>query len=116
MRSRMRPIVVRLTLSLTIFVGTDAHAWSTLGHQLVGQVAQELLTPEAKVRVAELLKGEPDPTLAGVAMWADTLRTTDPERFKATARWHYVNPPRGTCRYVETRDCPDGACVVEAVE
>jgi hypothetical protein len=102
-------------MTVVMFFGTDAYAWSSLGHQLVGQVAQGLLTPQAKAGVAELLRDEPDPTLAGVAMWADTLRTTDPERFKATAPWHYVNMPLGTCRFIEARDCPNGACVIGAI-
>jgi hypothetical protein len=103
-------------MSLVMLIGADAYAWSTLGHQLVGQLAQELLTPQAKAGVAELLRDEPDPTLAGVAMWADTLRTTDPERFKATAPWHYVNMAPGTCRFIETRACPNGACVIGGID
>ncbi|HET9862434.1 MAG TPA: S1/P1 nuclease [Steroidobacteraceae bacterium] len=93
-----------------------AEAWSGLGHQLVGELAQRLLTPAAEAQVSQLLQGEPQPTLGGVASWADWLRTTDPERFKATARWHYVNIAPGTCRYRARRDCPDGACVVGAIE
>src|SRR3546814_13369626 len=55
--------------------------------------------------------------LAGVAAWADTLRNEDPPRFKATSKWHYVNTaPDGGCRYVPARDCPDGNCVVGAIE
>jgi len=116
MRSRISPIANCLAMSLVLLFGADAYAWSSLGHQLVGQVAQGLLTPQAKAGVAELLRDEPDPTLAGVAMWADTLRTTDPDRFKATAAWHYVNMPSGTCRFIETRDCPNGACVIGAID
>jgi hypothetical protein len=82
----------------------------------VGELAQRQLTPEASARVRELLRNEPVPTLAGVAMWADHLRASDPERFKATARWHYVNMPEGSCRYRASRDCPDGACVLGAIE
>src|SRR3546814_10673471 len=55
--------------------------------------------------------------LAGVAAWAYTLRNVDPPRFKATSKWHYVNTaPDGGCRYVPARDCPDGNCVVGAIE
>lgn len=82
----------------------------------MGELAQRLLTPEANARVTELLRNEPDPTLAGVAMWADTLRASDPERFRATSRWHYVNLASGSCRFVASRDCKDGACVIGAIE
>src|SRR3546814_4927294 len=86
-------------------------------HRLVGELAQRHLTPAADAEVARLLAGEKDPTLAGVAAWADTLRNEDPPRFKATSKWHYVNTaPDGGCRYVPARDCPDGNCVVGAIE
>ena len=93
-----------------------ANAWGALGHQLVGALAQTRLTPAAAAEVRALLRDEPTPTLAGVAMWADDLRNTDPDRFKATARWHYVNTADGSCHYDAARDCPDGACVIGAIE
>jgi hypothetical protein len=101
---------------LLVLVSAPSWGWGELGHQLVGALAQRQLTPMANARVRELLRGEAVPTLAGVAMWADQLRASDPERFKATSRWHYLNMPEGTCRYVATRDCPDGACVLGAIE
>lgn len=91
-------------------------AWGELGHRLVGELAQRQLTPQADARVHELLRNEPVPTLAGVAMWADHLRASDPERFKATSRWHYVNMPAGTCRFVASRDCADGGCILAALD
>jgi hypothetical protein len=93
-----------------------AHAWSQLGHQLVGDLAQQHLTPQAQAQVKALLAGEADPTLAGVAGWADGLRNSDPARFKATAGWHYIDSKDGSCAFVLKRDCPDGNCVVAAIE
>ena len=43
-----------------------------------------------------LLAGEADPTLAGVATWADRLRDLDPARFKATS----LKPPEPRLRTV----------------
>lgn len=97
-------------------VAAAAQAWSPLGHELVGELAQRQLTPEAQRAVGELLRGEPDPTLRGVAYWADALRSSDPPRFQATARWHYLKTPAGNCVYQAARDCPDGACVVGAIQ
>ena len=102
--------------SLLLLVNAPSWAWGELGHRLVGELAQRQLTPEANARVHELLQTEPVPTLAGVAMWADQLRASDPERFKATASWHYVNIHDTSCRFVATRDCPDGACVLGAID
>ena len=31
--------------------------------------------------------------------WADDLRNDDPERFKATSRWHYINAQGGGCAF-----------------
>lgn len=115
-RNPMRRVLIAVNVLLLLFASAPVHAWAGLGHQLVGELAQRKLTPEASARVAELLRDEPVPTLAGVAAWADTLRASDPERFKATSRWHYVNMPVGSCDFVSPRDCPEGACVVEAIE
>ncbi len=111
-----RRIVISLVLILITLIPAAGFAWSALGHQLVGELAQRRLDPKAAAEVAVLLKGEPNPTLAGVATWADALRGTDPERFRATARWHYINASGGGCGFDLARDCPDGNCAVVALE
>ena len=109
--------VVALAFALTLLASPAAMAWSALGHRLVGELAERHLGPAAEAQVKLLLAGEADPTLAGVADWADRLRDLDPERFKATSRWHYVNTPPGQgCAYLPERDCPDGQCVIAAIE
>jgi hypothetical protein len=108
--------LLRSAFLLGLFLAPAAYAWSPLGHELVGELAQRQLSPEAQRAVAQLLQGEPDPTLRGVAYWADALRGSDPERFQATSRWHYLKTPAGQCVYEAARDCPDGACVVGAIE
>ncbi|GAB3347815.1 S1/P1 nuclease [Lysobacter tyrosinilyticus] len=113
--SRLARRLAWLVVLLGLFVAGPVIAWSALGHKLVGELAQRHLTPAAKAEVARLLAGEPDPTLAGVATWADTLRDSDPERFKQTSRWHYVNLSNDSCRYSPERDCKDGQCVVAAI-
>ncbi len=102
--------------ALLLLGNAPAWSWAELGHQLVGELAERQLLPAARAQVRDLLRDEPVPTLAGVAMWADRLRGSDPERFKATSRWHYVNMPPGTCQFVAERDCPEGACVLGAIE
>jgi len=113
----MRISVVFAAALLTLAASPPALAWSALGHRMVGELAQRHITPAARAQVELLLAGEPDPTLAGVADWADRLRDLDPERFKATSRWHYVNTPPGQgCGYEAERDCTDGQCVVGAIQ
>jgi hypothetical protein len=106
-----------LAFALAMAASPSALAWSALGHRLVGELAERHLDPAAEAQVKLLLAGEADPTLAGVADWADRLRDLDPDRFKATSRWHYVDRQPGQgCAYVPERDCPDGQCVIAAIE
>ena len=112
---RRLPLLVFLPLLLSL-LAPSALAWSNLGHRLVGDLAQRHLTPAANAQVAELLAGEAEPSLAGVASWADDLRRSDADAFKKTATWHYINFPVGTCAYQPKRDCPDGNCVVGQIE
>jgi len=107
---------IAIALALITLVPVAAFAWSALGHRLVGALAQAKLNPKAAAEVATLLQGEPTPTLAGVATWADDLRTTDPEHFRATSRLHYINAAGGGCNFDLARDCPDGNCAVVALE
>lgn len=110
-------------LLLLLFVAalpTAALAWSKQGHQLVGSLAERELTPAARREVDLLLAGEPDPTLAGVATWADEIRAesrqSDHALGERSTRWHYINFQRGLgCDYVPARECPDGNCVIGAI-
>ena len=91
-------------------------AWGKVGHEIVGDLAQRQLNAKAQAEVSRLLAAEPDPTLAGVSTWADSMRESNPDMFKKTARLHYMNYPRGgDCEYVPARDCPDGMCLIAAV-
>lgn len=105
-----------LALAACLFIAPVAHAWAPLGHSVIGELAQRQLSPEASAEVQRLLQGVDQPSLAGVANWADWLRQTDPERFRATSRWHYVNYPQGSCSFERERDCKDGACIIAATE
>ncbi len=110
------PFRILIAALLCLGAASTAYAWSRLGHSLVGELAERHLDPAAKAEVAQLLAGEADPTLGGIASWADDLRNSDPERFKQTSRWHYINAKGGGCGFELARDCPDGTCVVGAIE
>lgn len=92
-----------------------ALAWGPVGHRLVAEVAATQLSTDARKQVEWLLQGEPDPTLAGIANWADNLRENDPDLGKRSARWHFVNLADHDCAYDPPRDCPDGNCVIAAI-
>jgi hypothetical protein len=101
--------------TLSALLSPQAHAWGPLGHRLVGHLAERELSPKARAEVARLLRGEAEPTLAGVANWADDLRGNDPGLGRRSSPWHYVNLAEDGCRYDATRDCRRGDCVVEAI-
>ena len=109
-----------LVLLLASLAPAPVQAWSRQGHQIVGELAQQDLGPGARREVARLLAGEPVPTLAGVATWADEIRaesrTGGHSLGERSTRWHYINFQRGAgCDYVPARDCPGGNCVVAAI-
>jgi hypothetical protein len=88
----------------------NAHAWGPRGHQIVANLAYAQLSQKARADVDRLLALEAGATLASISTWADDVRDD------STARWHFVNFPRGSCRYDARRDCPDGQCVVAAID
>jgi hypothetical protein len=107
-----RPCLYFLLLALSA-AAAPARAWGPQGHEIVGDLAARQLRPAARAEVARLLAGEPVPTLAGVANWADELRGTESGPVR-TSRLHYVNFKDG-CEYVPPRDCPGDQCVVAAI-
>lgn len=112
-KERFRPKTpVRLWIGalLCLCVG-PCLAWGSAAHRLIAQAAESQLLPATKTEVDRLLALEPGATLASVSTWADENRSP------VTARWHYVNLPRDAgCAYNAPRDCPEGACVVGAIE
>ena len=112
----MRSTVFLLALALlTCFSARDAHAWGKSGHRIVGAIAQDRLDAKAQAAVAELLAGEPEPTLAGVSIWADQVREEVPE-YRWTMPLHWVNFQPGNCSYKAPVNCHDDLCVVAAIE
>jgi len=114
-RKRLRRTMITL-VAASLLAGPNAFAWSRLGHWLVGDLAQDQLTPAARQQVALLLQGEPAPTLAGVASWADELRSTGSDLAKKSAKWHYVDLDPNTCEYQPPLACPGGDCVIAAID
>lgn len=98
-----------------LLIALPAFGWGAQGHRLVARLAEAELTPAARAEAARLLAGESDPSLAGVANWADEIRDRDALLFKRTWRWHFVNLAGHACRYRAIRDCPGGDCVVAQI-
>ncbi len=93
-----RKLVAALSLALLI-TPLSAHAWWEKGHRLVGRIATDHLTPEARRNVEALLGTE---SLADVASWADVYRPLETQ----TSGWHFVDMPADSDVYNRDRDCP----------
>lgn len=88
---------------------SSAFAWGKVGHAVIADRAESMLTPTARSQVRMLLDTLGESSLANIASWADDRRN------RAQGPWHYVNLPAGDCHYVRERDCPDGQCLIEQV-
>jgi hypothetical protein len=93
-----------------LWMPLSAMAWDKVGHQVVASLAASQLSPYAISEISKLLSLEPGSTLQSISTWADEHRNP------ASGPWHYLNFPRGTCTFDAQRDCPDGHCVVGAIE
>ena len=116
MHRRRLPLSRVLLACVLLGVTPAALAWGPQGHRIIADLAQARLSPVARVEAERLLASEHAASLADVANWADRLRD-DPaqaELGKATAPLHYINM-HGSCTYRPTLDCPDGQCVVHAI-
>lgn len=97
--------MIRLLLLLIPFL-SFANDWGKTGHRIVGQIAQDHLTPKALATITELLDGE---TLATVSTWADEMRS-NPD-FRPYDKWHYVNLPEDK-KYHEVEHTQDNAVII----
>jgi protein-tyrosine-phosphatase len=110
--SSRRPAVWAGVLAGLLVIGLPlpGFAWGTQGHQVIASLAYAQLTPAARKEVDRLLALEPGETLGSISTWADEHRNP------STGARHYVNFPRDSCTFDAQRDCPDGHCVVGAIE
>jgi hypothetical protein len=65
--------------------------------------------------VARLLATGGAAHLAEVSSWADELREAGGAQARDTRRWHFVNFDLAGCEYAPARDCPQGDCIVAAI-
>jgi hypothetical protein len=83
--------------------------WWDLGHRIVARIAEQRLTPQAQAAVREILEGQ---SLADASVWADNIRQyrhdADP--------LHFVNIPLADTRYDPRKHCPNGRCIIAAIE
>ncbi|KAJ7108650.1 nuclease Le1 [Mycena epipterygia] len=92
------------------------YGWGELGHETVGYIAMQFLTPKALAFVQSSLGVTYSETLGVAAPWADTVRGET--AYSWSAPFHFVdaedNPPT-SCSVSETRDCASGTCILSAI-
>lgn len=108
-KSAVSTWVLVLIVMAGFLTANSAMAWGSQGHQVIANLAFARLSPKARLEVNRLLSLEPGETLASISTWADEHRNP------SSGPWHYINFPRGSCKYEEPRDCPEGQCVIAAI-
>ncbi len=76
--------------------------WGKIGHRIVGDIAAEHLTPEARKAVNRIIGPQ---SMAIASTWMDKIRS-DPA-YDHTHDWHWVTIPDGMT-YAETEKNPNG--------
>jgi hypothetical protein len=110
----LRYLAVGSAIFLVILLARPALAWSRDGHRVIGMLAELQMNEAARASLQAVLDTE---TLAEMVEWCNW-----PDRYRDTPQgdWsrplHYVNVPRGVSTYQPDRDCPGGACSVEAIK
>jgi hypothetical protein len=105
----MRLMLFKLFISLTLLISTVG-SWGGIGHSLVGQIAQAILTSNATKFVIDHLPWYANGSLSLVSSWADTIAspTTNPVDY---LNWlwsiplHRVTTADWICNYDRVRDC-----------
>ncbi len=83
----MRHIILFVLL---LFSYTTSLAWGKTGHRIVGQIAENHLTAEAKANIAKILGHE---SLAMVSNYMDFIKAD--RRYNHMNPWHYCTIPDG---------------------
>lgn len=105
----------KLVLSIGVVAGifsTPALAWGPTGHQTTGYIAQSLLTPEAQIRLNEIM---PAADLGQVATWMDDERLNLKKTIPDSAQWHFYNLP--VCDNKPKKDlCKNNNCAIYRID
>lgn len=115
--------VTAAAVVLALLVPASAWSWGCDAHRIVALVASARMSDRARAAATALLDAHPVPSdgggcrtpvrnpLAGVSMWADAVRSDEPE----TAPWHYVELARDAERGDLSAACRGGRCVTAAI-
>ena len=81
------PIII---LVIAIYFPFRANAWASIGHRVVGQIADRYLTPAARAQVIKILGTE---TIALSSTWPDFIKSDS--NYDYLYNWHFINITAG---------------------
>jgi hypothetical protein len=85
----MKRILFTVLAFVALFSASSAYGWNSVGHSVIGHIADQNLTPKAR-KMCNRYLGH---SLAYYASWMDQWRYT--EEYHHTARWHAVGLKNG---------------------
>ncbi|KAJ7778155.1 S1/P1 nuclease [Mycena metata] len=97
---------------------SGAYAWGAVGHEAIGYIAMQFLSPKTLSFVQTSLGADYNESLGVAGPWADTVRSE--AAYSWSAPFHFVDAegcqddPPTSCSVMENRDCPE-TCVLTAI-
>lgn len=82
-------LLAGMLLSLLPFQG---YSWGPTGHRVVGEIASQHLTPQARKAILAILGRQ---SLAMISNWPDFIKSDTTHRYDHTSHWHYLDFPEG---------------------
>lgn len=79
-----------------LIMSPAAQAWGPLGHKVTAQVAEEMLLPQTKQKLRQLLQNQ---TLPDVVNWADTIKQNPDWKF---ASWYHFEKIHDNENYIDS--------------
>ena len=115
---------IPIAFSFLVAFGGRAFAWGQEGHAAVAALAAELISPNTRTKIQELLAKGGDKDLVSAASWADAVLIAAHDegplhgneeamafnrKFPKSGMWHFVNFPLGATSYQQITqfDSPD---------
>lgn len=77
-----------IIIAALAYMPFTAAAWGTLGHRIVGEVADSYINAKTRLAIKQILGNE---TMAMTANWADFIKSDT--SYNYLSNWHYVNLP-----------------------
>ena len=82
--------IFKLFLFVAVLLPFQSMGWGTLGHRIVGEIADTYLTTKAKAEIKKILGNE---SVAMSSNWADFIKSDS--SFKYLDKWHYIDFDNG---------------------